>query len=84
MLKNTENRGVTMPRLIRRPELLSIVGLSRSSLYEQISDGTFPRPIQIGAAQSVAWLESEILEWIEHRISLRDRGRKPTSTDLQI
>jgi prophage regulatory protein len=62
------------PRLLRRKEVLSMVGLSQSSLYEQIAAGQFPAPIPIGA-NSVAWLESEIWGWIQQCIEERDRRR---------
>lgn len=54
-------------RLIRLPEVLDRVGISRSSIYSRISDGTFPAPIKVGA-RSVAWLESAIDEWISDRL----------------
>ncbi len=32
------------PRFIRLPELKTIVGMSRSSIYRQIEAGKFPKP----------------------------------------
>ena len=64
------------PRLIRRPEVLSRVGLASSTLYEMTAAGDFPAPIPIGR-QAVAWLESEVDAWIKNRIEQRDsRTRK--------
>ncbi|WP_259053393.1 helix-turn-helix transcriptional regulator [Methylohalomonas lacus] len=54
-------------RLIRRPEVLKITGLSRSSLYERISEGAFPSPIRIGPNR-VAWIASEVDQWVQDRI----------------
>lgn len=34
--------------------------------------GTFPRTVSIGA-RSVAWLESEIDEWLQERLDNRDK-----------
>ena len=63
-------------RLIRRPEVLSRVGLSSSTLYEMTAAGDFPAPIPIGR-KAVAWLESEVDAWIKNRIEQRDsRTRK--------
>ncbi|MEC3929553.1 AlpA family transcriptional regulator, partial [Citrobacter braakii] len=45
-------------------------GLKRSQIYLYMKDGTFPRSIKIGPA-SVAWLESEIDEWINLKLSSR-------------
>ncbi len=58
--------NVMTDRLIRRPEVQRLTGLSRSSLYEMIAAGKFPAPVRIGE-RAVAWRESEIREWIEAR-----------------
>ncbi len=54
--------------LIRRKEVERLTALSRSRLYALIKTGEFPPPIRLGA-MSVAWLETEIHEWIAHRIA---------------
>ena len=38
-----------MRRLIRLPAVLALDGLSRSTKYEQISKGLWPRPVSLGA-----------------------------------
>lgn len=58
-------------RLIRLPEVKTRVGLSRSSIYMRISDGTFPAPVRLGE-KSVAWLETDIDAWIQDRLT--DKG----------
>ena len=58
-------------RLIRRPEVEARSGYSTSTLYEEIATGKFPRPVKIGS-RAVAWVESEIDEWIQQRIAERD------------
>ena len=46
--------------------------LGRSSVYKYMKEGLFPKPVtQIG--KSVAWVESEVQEWIFLRIE--ERGR---------
>jgi len=75
-MKNTSQTPVGVPRLLRRREVLARVGLSQTSMYEQIAAGQFPAPIPIGQ-KAVAWLESEISEWVELRIAMRDNGCKP-------
>lgn len=54
-------------RLLRRPEVEKLVGLSRSTIYTRLEQGTFPKPIPLGG-RLVAWVESDIHEWIENRI----------------
>jgi prophage regulatory protein len=48
--------------LLRRPEVERETGLSRSTIYERMEAGTFPRPRRIGA-RAVAWPASEIEAW---------------------
>jgi prophage regulatory protein len=55
------------PRLIRRPAVEGMTGLSRSSLYDKIRRGEFPAPVSLGAS-AVAWVESEVNAWIQTRI----------------
>ena len=55
------------PTLIRRPEVLQRCGISNSTLHRLINAGNFPAPIQLGP-RSVAWVESEVILWIEQRI----------------
>jgi len=64
--------------LYRLPEVERISGLRRSTIYRNISEGTFPRPVQLGA-QSVAWKKSNLDQWIASRPVVA-RGR-PTEDD---
>lgn len=54
-------------RILRRKQVESRVGLSRSTIYDRIKAGTFPAPISLGA-KAVGWLESDISAWIASRI----------------
>lgn len=54
--------------LIRRKEVERRTALSRSRIYDLMSKGAFPKPIQLGT-MSVAWLEAEIHQWIAARIA---------------
>jgi prophage regulatory protein len=60
-------------RLLRLNEVKQRTGLSKSSIYNQINDGTFPQPVLIGA-RAVAWVEDEIQEWINTRIAERRKA----------
>jgi prophage regulatory protein len=50
----------------RRPAVEEITGLSRSSIYDLMSKGHFPKPIKI-SARAVAWPESAISKWMQER-----------------
>lgn len=55
--------------LIRLPGVMSRTGESRSTIYDKIPRGEFPAPIKIGP-RAVAWIESEIDDYIEQKIEL--------------
>jgi len=57
--------------ILRRPEVERATGLPRSTIYQLMADGRFPKPVSLGA-RSVGWLETEIGAWQKDRISRRD------------
>jgi len=54
-------------RLLRLPEVQSLTGLSRSTIYD---DPHFPDRVKIGE-RAVGWVEDEIIGWIEAKIAGR-------------
>ena len=50
--------------VIRRDEVLKLVPISVSGLYQKISDGEFPRPVKLGL-RAVGWKKSEVLQYLE-------------------
>ncbi|MCL4790433.1 MAG: AlpA family transcriptional regulator [Gammaproteobacteria bacterium] len=54
-------------KVIRRPEVEARTGLPRSTLYDAIKRGSFPRPIKL-SERSVAWVASEVDAWVAARI----------------
>jgi len=57
-------------RLIALPEVKQRTSLGKTTIYERIAAGTFPRPVKLGERR-VAWLESEVEAWIRERIEER-------------
>lgn len=55
------------PAILRRPQVEQRTGLSRSTLYQYIKDGDFPKPVRLGL-RAVGWLESDISDWIAARV----------------
>ena len=47
-------------------------GLSRSSIYNGVKQGTFPAQISLGP-RAVGWLESSINAWIQSRVELSSK-----------
>ena len=50
-------------KLLRLPQVKTITGLSKSTIYARISEGTFPKQIPLGP-RLVVWVESDIQKWI--------------------
>ena len=50
-------------QLYRRKEVESLTGLSRSSIYKMMAEGTFPKPVHL-TAKAVAWRDSDLNKWI--------------------
>ncbi len=57
-------------KILRLPEVIAKTGLSRSTIYSQISKGTFPKGIPIGE-HARGWLNHEVDTWIESKVALR-------------
>ena len=63
-------------RIVKRPEVEAITGLSRSSIYAKMEDGSFPRAVKL-SQRAVGWLAHEVQEWLENRVSTtRQRSAK--------
>ena len=56
---------------IRLPEVQRRTGYSKAWIYRLISQNRFPSSVKIGS-RSVAFVESEVDEWISQRIEERD------------
>jgi prophage regulatory protein len=66
-------------QLLRRRQVETLTGLRRSTIYERISHGQFPRPIHLGP-RTVAWLASEVDGWIAARIA---ESRPAATTEVK-
>ena len=45
--------------ILRRKQVEQVVGLSRSTIYQRVKDGTFPKPVALGG-RMVGWRTSDI------------------------
>lgn len=58
-------------RIIRLRTVLARTGLSRSTLYRKVADGTFPRQIPI-SVHGAGWHESAVERWIANPAAFRE------------
>ena len=66
------------PAILRRPQVQQRTGLSRSTLYQYIKDGEFPKSIALGP-RAVGWLESDVSDWISSRVKRARQGNVSAS-----
>lgn len=65
-------------KIIRLKTVLARTGLSRSTLYRKIADGTFPRQLSI-SVHGAGWHESAVDRWIADPAGYRaDNDNRPS------
>lgn len=63
---------MTKQRLIRLPEVLNLLPVSKSTWWAGIQSGKFPKPVKIG--RTSAWCETEIDELIKQLKNSTNEG----------
>jgi len=56
-----------MHTILRIPNVKRSTGLSRSTIYLRITQGTFPKPVSLGG-RAVGWLDAEVQQGLQRRI----------------
>ena len=67
---NTTTTLTNLPeteRLIRLPEVMQLTGIGKTTVYEHMKNGTFPKSYRVCTRLS-AWRLSEIRTWINERV----------------
>lgn len=62
--------GEKRERIIRKKELLEMIGLSDATIWRMEKKGDFPLRLRLGG-NSCGWLESEIYGWLNLRADAR-------------
>lgn len=57
-------------RFLKLKEVMEKTALSRSAIYRKMNEDQFPQSISLGD-RSVAWVESEVDEWMEEVLVAR-------------
>lgn len=53
--------------ILRLPAVKARTGLSRSTIYLRIAEGSFPKPVSLGG-RAVGWIEAEVNDWLKQQI----------------
>lgn len=74
---NVSNLSVLqIPRMLPLKQVIHYTGLSSTTIYDMLDkrsnryDSTFPIQVKLSRGR-VAWVESEIAEWLEYKIAAR-------------
>jgi prophage regulatory protein len=65
-------------KIEKRKQVEIRTGLSRSTIYQKVAEGTFPAPIHL-SANAVGWLSHEIDRSLESRI----RASRPADKEVR-
>jgi len=60
-------------RIVRLKTVLARTGLSRSTIYRKIAEGTFPAQLKI-STNGAGWRESDIDRWVADPVRWRTEG----------
>lgn len=55
-----------LDRILREREVLDVIGISRSQLWNLLKDGRFPARVRL-AGRSMGWRQSDVQAWIASR-----------------
>jgi prophage regulatory protein len=62
----TSHANTHLDRFLPVREVLRVLGVSKTTLYDMMTDGEFPRGIRI-AKKRVGWRESVVKRWMDSR-----------------
>ncbi|TWG90258.1 AlpA family transcriptional regulator [Mesorhizobium sp. J18] len=60
-------------RIVRMKTVLARTGLSRSTIYRKMAEGTFPAQLKI-STNGAGWRESDIDRWVADPVRWRQEG----------
>ncbi|CAM5487952.1 helix-turn-helix transcriptional regulator [Pseudomonas fragi] len=69
-------------RILRLPEVQVRTGFKRAHIYNLISQGRFPKSVQLGA-RAVGWDSHAVEQWVEDRISGEPSRRTGKGGEIQ-
>ena len=57
-----------METVIRLPEVMRLTGLGKSSIYDAMRTGDFPKSLKL-TKRAIGWRADDVRRWIESRTS---------------
>lgn len=63
-----------MEQVIRLTTVKAKTGLGKTTIYQMMKQGTFPKCVKLGD-RAVGWSLTEVSAWIANRMAARDQGK---------
>ena len=59
------------PEILRTPQVLELIPISRATLWRRVQSGQFPTPLRLGGPDSraVGWRRTDIEEWVRNLLA---------------
>jgi prophage regulatory protein len=57
-------------QLIPQPEVSQIAGISKTEIYRRMSEGRFPKSVELGP-RCTRWYKPEVIAWVQARLAER-------------
>lgn len=73
MTQESSRKFTATERLLRLPEVESLVGLRKTAIYAAMKAGTFPAAVKL-SRRAVCWPSSAVDAWIADRIKDAAKG----------
>ena len=53
-------------RILRQPEVTQMTGLSRTTIWRRVQDGSFPQPVRLGpeGSRAIGWPYHQVQDWL--------------------
>jgi prophage regulatory protein len=51
-------------RILRKPQVMELTGLGKTTLYLLVKSGKFPKPVRIGK-RAIGWKYTDVKAWLE-------------------
>lgn len=67
----------------RLKKVIARTGLSKSSIYKLMGENRFPKPISLGGARAVGWIDEEIDDWLYQQIEQSRRNSEIEASQLK-
>ena len=64
-------------RILRKPAVLTRIGVSDTTLWRMVKAGRFPAPVRLSPG-TVGWHESDVSEWMATRMPVNELARRLT------